>query len=99
MIPYRISSAARDDLDSIWRYVAHDSLDAADRLIDLFHEKFLLLSSQPGLGESRNELSAGLRIFTVGKYAVFYRPTQSNIEIVRLIHASRDMAVMNFPEA
>jgi toxin ParE1/3/4 len=64
MIPYTIAPLAQNDLDGIWSYIARDSLAAADRLIALFHQKFLLLSSQPLIGEERPELAANLRSFS-----------------------------------
>ena len=44
MVPYSISSQAKNDIDEIWDYIARDSLAAADRIIALFARKFLLLS-------------------------------------------------------
>jgi len=91
MIPYTIAPLAQNDLDQIWSYVARESLAAADRLIALFHQKFLLLSSQPFMGESREELQPDLRAFSVGNYAVLYRPVRNGIEVARVIHAARDI--------
>lgn len=91
MIPYTIAPLAGGDLDEIWSYVARDSLAAANRLIALFHEKFLLLASQPLMGESREELAPDLRGFSVGNYVVLYRPARDGIEIARVIHAARDI--------
>ena len=70
MIPYMIAPLAQNDIDEIWSYIARDSLAAADRLIALFHRKFLLLSSQPFMGESREELQPELRAFSLGNYPV-----------------------------
>jgi toxin ParE1/3/4 len=91
MIPYTIAPLAQDDLGEIWSYVARDSLTAADRLITLFHQKFLLLASQPLMGEERLELGVNLRGFLVGNYVVLYRPAKNGVEIARVIHAARDI--------
>ena len=91
MTPYRIESLAQNDLDEIWSYVARDSIAAADRLITLFQQKFLLLSSQPFLGESRKELQRDIRSFVVGNYVVYYRPAKNGIEVARVIHGARDV--------
>jgi toxin ParE1/3/4 len=91
MTPYLIAPRAQDDLDDIWSYVADDSPTSADRLIALFHEKFLLLSSQPLIGEARPQLAADLRSFCVGNYVLFYRLIQHGIEVVRVVHAARDI--------
>ena len=41
------------DMDDIWDYIAHDSIDAADRFIDRVHEKCRLLAETPGMGRER----------------------------------------------
>jgi toxin ParE1/3/4 len=91
MTPYRIASRAQTDLDEMWSYVARDSMAAADRLIALLYQKFLLLSTQPLIGEERPKLAPGLRSVSVGNYVVFYCPTQSGIEVARVIHAAREI--------
>jgi toxin ParE1/3/4 len=91
MIPYLISPQAKNDMDEIWDYIALDNSAAADRMIALFEQKFLLLSSQPLIGESRDILQTGLRSFTVGNYIIFYRPMKNSMEVARAIHAARDI--------
>jgi toxin ParE1/3/4 len=91
MIHYLIAPRAQNDLDEIWAYIAEDSPPAADRLIETFHEKFFLLASQPLMGERRPQLAPDLRSFGVGNYVVFYRQMGRGIEVVRVIHAARDM--------
>ena len=94
MTPYLIAPRAQDDLDEIWSYIADDSPASADRLIELFHEKFLLLSSQPLIGEARPQLAQDLRSFCAGNYVVLYRLLQRGIEIARVIHAARDIGTL-----
>ena len=93
MIPYTIAPLAQNDIDEIWNYIARNSLAAADRLIALFHRKFLLLASQPLIGEERPELATNLRSFSAGNYVVFYRPMRNGIEVARVIHAARDIGL------
>jgi toxin ParE1/3/4 len=50
-----------------------------------------LLAQHPHLERRREELAAGLRSFPMGRYLVFYRPIEDGIEIVRVLHASRDI--------
>jgi toxin ParE1/3/4 len=88
---YRLDADARADLVSIHKYVAHDNPIAADRLIHNLKQKFRLLASQPLIGEERPELAANLRSFSAGNYVVFYRPVRNGIEVVRVIHAARDI--------
>lgn len=91
MKPYSIAPRARADLKSIYRYIARDNQRAAGRLRELFLQKFRLLAQQPYMGETRSDLSEGLRMFTVGNYVILYRPAPRGVAIVRVIHAARDI--------
>ena len=91
MKPLRISYLAEADLDEIWLYVAKDRPAVADQLMDRFQEHFILLSENPELGESRKELAIDLRQFTMGSYVVLYHYRDSRVEIVRIVHAARDI--------
>ena len=82
---------AADDIAEIWDHIADDSLRAADRWIDQLDEQFALLSSQPLMGRSRDELAPGLRSFPFGRYVIFYEPIEGGIDIVRLLHSARDV--------
>jgi len=88
---YRVSDAARADLDDIWLYIAQDKPEAADRFIRAILSRFPTLASMPHVGRQREELAPGLRSFPVGNYIIFYRPLEHGIEVVRLLHGARDL--------
>lgn len=50
MNPYRVSEAARSDLDEIWFYIAQDNADAADQLIRTIVSRFPALATHAALG-------------------------------------------------
>jgi toxin ParE1/3/4 len=79
------------DLAEIWVYIAKDSPDRADAFVDLVDSKFQALARRPGLERRRPELSSEIRSFTIGRYVVFYQPLSRGIEIVRVLHGSRDL--------
>jgi toxin ParE1/3/4 len=87
---YRLSRTATSDLRAIWAYVAKDRPAAADGLIDTLYQKFRLAATNPGIGESREDLSPGLRVFSVGSYVVGFRKVPQGVEIVRVVHGARD---------
>lgn len=91
MNQFRVSNAARLDLDEIWFYIAQDDPDTADRFIRLIVSRFPNLASMPQMGWQREELSPRLRSFPVGNYIIFYRPMENGIEIVRVLHGARDL--------
>jgi toxin ParE1/3/4 len=87
----RISPAARGDLDEIWSYIAQDNLDAADKFIHAVVARFHQLAAIPEIGRRREELSARMRSFPVGRYVIFYRPMEGGVEIARVLHGARDL--------
>lgn len=87
---FRVSPAARADLDDIWFYIAQDNLDAADKFIRAVVSRFPKLAAMPQLGRRREELAPRLRSFPVSRYVIFYRPMENGIEIVRVLHGARD---------
>jgi toxin ParE1/3/4 len=82
---------AAADILEIWDYIAEDSLDEADLWVDRLDEKLGLLATQPSMGRARNELAAGLRSFPFGRYVIFYVPLADGIDVVRVLHSSRDV--------
>jgi toxin ParE1/3/4 len=87
----RRSRLAESDLLDIWTYIARDSPAAADRFLDLIAEKLQTLAESPEIGRRREELAARLRSFPVGRYVIFYRPSEHGIEVARVLSAYRDI--------
>jgi len=79
------------DLLDIWDYIADESFDRADDFLDRVDRKLQTLARNPGLGRRREELLAGLQSFPVGNYVVFYREIENGIDVIRILHGSRDI--------
>ena len=79
------------DLLEIALYIAQDEVEASDRFIDAVHEKLDLLATIPEAGRARDELAPGLRSFPAGNYIIFYQPVEGGIDVVRVLHAARDI--------
>jgi toxin ParE1/3/4 len=88
---YSISPRAKDDLQAIWNFIGieQDSPDAAQRLLQRFCEKFILLATQPLLGQLREDLRPGLRLFVADNYVILYYPTNDGIDVAGVVHAAR----------
>jgi toxin ParE1/3/4 len=86
----RRPQAALDILD-IWGYIAADSEVAADRWVDELDEKMRLWAAQPLIGRSRDELAPGLSSLAFGRYVVFYEVLSEGIDVLRVLHGSRDI--------
>lgn len=75
----------------IWSYIADDSEAAADRWVDRLDEHLALWATQPRLGRARDELAPGIRSLAFGRYVVFYEALDDGIDVVRVLHGSRDI--------
>lgn len=91
MNDYVVSPRALNDLAAIDDYISADNPAAAERLLESFRETFALLASVPEAGRRRDEVIAGIRSFPVGSYVIFYRIIRGRVEIVRVLHGSRDI--------
>lgn len=91
MSRFKLSAQARQDIEDIWLYIAQNSPQAADNLLDKMLLRFSRLAQFPELGRVRSDLAPFVRSFPVGSYIVFYRPIEQGIEIVRVVHGSRDI--------
>jgi len=95
---YRILPAADRDLDEQAAYLASQaSLETALRFYDDASSTFAKLADMPGIGErwpSTNLRLTSIRVWRIehfDKHLIFYRPLDDGIEIVRIIHAARDI--------
>jgi toxin ParE1/3/4 len=95
---YRILPAADRDLDDQAAYLTSEaSLEAALRFYDAASSTFAKLADMAGIGErwpSTNPRLTDIRVWRIDhfdKHLIFYRPVDDGIEIVRIIHAARDI--------
>ena len=82
---------AEADILEIWAYIAEDSIVEADRWVDRLDEKLGLWATHPMMGRGRDELSSGIRSLAFGRYVVFFQPMEDGIDVVRVLHGSRDI--------
>jgi toxin ParE1/3/4 len=87
----RRTATSWKDYAAIWDYVAADNPDAADALLRSFDAALRMLSDHPHAGQRRTELRPRLRSFPAGNYLIFYRPLRGGVELVRVLHGTRDV--------
>ena len=87
----RITEQAESDLEDAWEYLAQRNEAAADRLLDGILQRARLHAQFPLLGRLREDLGPNLRIFVVSPFVAFYRPFADTIEVLRVLHGSRDV--------
>ncbi len=88
------TSAARQDLVDILKYIAQDKPDAAVAWIAKIEAKCLLLAENPTLGELHPNFGAAVRATTVGRYVIFHREVGGRVEILRVIPGDRNIRNM-----
>jgi len=92
-----IKPRASIDLDEHFAYIAANNFDVALRFFDAARQTFSQLAQMPGVGSLyniENPRLVGLRKWAVrgfDKHLIFYVERDECIEIVRLLHAARDL--------
>lgn len=84
------TSYAMQDLGEIYRYIAQDTIEAADKHSQRLQARWRALLDQPRIGTKRDDVEPGLRSVSEGNYVIYYRILSTGIEIVRVLHGSRD---------
>jgi toxin ParE1/3/4 len=85
------TTEAVEDLDAIWDYIAQDSPEAADRVVDELQGIFQLLATYPGMGELQSTLAKRTyRRFTHRNYVIYFRPVEDGILLLRVLHGARE---------
>ena len=89
--PVRLTPLARADLGEIWDYTAETwSPQQAERYTDLIIDAFDDIETAPLRGTDMSDLRAGYRRWSIGQHYIFYRETDTTIEVVRILHHVRD---------
>lgn len=94
MLPVVITPVAHREFFEIVDHLEERSPAAAQRLSDTFAHQCRLLGQLPGIGRMREEFGAGLRSLVIEKYVLFYRAFPDRIEVVHILHGSRDIAAL-----
>jgi len=94
------TNAAISDLNEQATFIQRESPNAAIRFLAATEATFQRLAAMPELGRrqefERNEL-ADLRVWQVQgfeNFLIFYRPVERGIEVLRVLHAARDVAAV-----
>jgi plasmid stabilization system protein ParE len=86
------SNLAREELLSIWRHIARENFEAAERFQADVEDLLTTLARFPGLGHSRPDAAdEEHRVWSVGKYLIFYRWNSDRLTVVRVVHGARDL--------
>lgn len=91
---FLLTPEAKSDLKQILLDIAEDSLDTAERLRLEFYEGLQGVGKSPGIGHFHDELlSRKYRFWNFYSYVVAYVWEARPIEVIRVVHGARDLAV------
>ncbi|MBI2893166.1 MAG: type II toxin-antitoxin system RelE/ParE family toxin [Deltaproteobacteria bacterium] len=87
-----VTPAARDDLLEIRDFIAGDDPIAARRVLAKLQAAPRRLAEVPNMGHLRLDLGPEpLRFWQVYSFLIVYRPDARPLEVLRVLHASRDV--------
>ena len=91
-----VSRRAEEELREIWRYIAADILDAADKVLLRIGEKLDVLQDFPNIGTLRDDIRPGFRMLVEGYYLLLYDYDVGNdaVEVISVIDGRRDLSDM-----
>lgn len=87
-----LSAEADHDLAEIAEQIGMDSLSSAERVIENLYNAMGRLAESPGIGHWREELADKQHKFLlVHSYLIVYRFELKPIQVIRVLHAARDV--------
>jgi toxin ParE1/3/4 len=89
-----VTKQAKQDLLSIWSYIADDNPSAADKLLDTLNKRIGTLADHPLLGPARPDIAPDLRYLVSLDYLILYRVRKDAVEIVRVLHGARNLSAL-----
>jgi len=91
----RISSLAGADLEEIGDWIAPDNPIRAASFVDQLVDRCLGLAQNPRQFPAiRRPGGNGIRKLSWRGYLIFYRVREAEVEIVRIVHGSRDWVTL-----
>ena len=92
MKTFVLTPQAARDLNEIWGYLSPDQAEAADRVLKTLEAAMRKLARMPEIGHLREDLADRRhRFLLVYSYLIVYRPETKPLQVIRVLHASRDV--------
>ncbi|MGB5748621.1 MAG: type II toxin-antitoxin system RelE/ParE family toxin [Desulfobacterales bacterium] len=89
---FRLSAKSLEDLKSIGRFTLKSwGREQRNIYLSKLDESFHILAEQPYLGNARDDIRKGYRVYHVGRHLIFYRQKSIAIEIIRILHDRMDV--------
>ena len=96
MSQYALQLFAKGDVFEIWSYIACDSEEAADRVLQAIFDACEMLATRPHLGRVRPEVTTRpVRFWTLPQfpnYMIVYRPDVVPLPIIAVLNGKRSLS-------
>lgn len=90
--PLRLSNPATRDLQAIAEYTQSEwGAKQKESYLNLIKQSFKTLSRSGNIGKHRDEIAQGLYSYSIKKHVVFFRETEDEFMIIRVLHGRMDM--------
>jgi toxin ParE1/3/4 len=90
MLNIILATSASNDVESIWRFLANQSIEKADLWLVKIDSRLHQLSANPSLGTARNDLAEEMRSLNLDDHQIYYRFNSTSLQILRVLHCMRD---------
>lgn len=92
MKKFIIAPTASRDLNKIADYFLTVNVTAGEKLFQLFNQKIKQLTQFPLMGRSYNHIKPSLRGLPLKGYIIFYRVSDDQIEIPRIVNGHQNLS-------
>ena len=91
-----LTDEAKEDLADIKSYLKREAgARIAKSTLDKIKDTLVFLSATPGAGHLREDLTdESVKFWPIFSYLIIYDPAKRPIEILRIIHGSREVSVI-----
>ena len=79
------------DLLEIWVHIGENNIEAANAMVRSIGQRCRGCADFPGIGRRHEDIAPGLRSVIEGSYVIYYYVVDDGIEVVRVLHGSRDL--------
>jgi toxin ParE1/3/4 len=90
---YVLSPRAQADIEEIWDYTAANwDAKQAELYIRQLQLSVEAVAHNPRLGRPCDEVRVGYRKYLAGSHVLFYRLTDTGVDVVRILHGRMDFS-------
>lgn len=91
MTTYRLTPAARRDLESIWDYTAERwDVRQAETYLNEIRAAIERIAADPARGRACDDVREGYRRYSIGSHQLFYVSGPGAVDVIRILHQRMD---------